>query len=161
MTSLFPRIRTGTAYGPGAILPVPLYGLQIFERKAGWDSTRHARRAMGSALRLRRSLIHYRARSNLHRLQKANRRNGKHGPQLLSGEPGWDSAHAAENAALWRFLNAASNPHRLQKAKNKGHRKDGLCFWRRRWDSNPRNITVQLISSQPRYDHFDTSPGRG
>ena len=110
MTSLFPRIRTGTAYGPGAILPVPLYGLQIFERKAGWDSTRRARRAMGSALRLRRSLIHYGARSNLHRLQKANRRNGKHGTQLLSGEPGWDSAHAAENAALRRFLNAALNP---------------------------------------------------
>lgn len=30
--------------------------------------------------------------------------------------------------------------------------------WRRRWDSNPRNLAVQLISSQSRYDHFDTSP---
>ena len=31
-------------------------------------------------------------------------------------------------------------------------------FWRSGWDSNPRNLTVQLISSQPRYDHFDTAP---
>ena len=30
--------------------------------------------------------------------------------------------------------------------------------WRRRWDSNPRYREVQLISSQSRYDHFDTSP---
>ena len=31
--------------------------------------------------------------------------------------------------------------------------------WRRRWDSNPRaGVTDKLISSQPRYDHFDTSP---
>ena len=29
--------------------------------------------------------------------------------------------------------------------------------WRRRWDSNPRAIARKLISSQPRYDHFDTS----
>ena len=31
-------------------------------------------------------------------------------------------------------------------------------FWRRRWDSNPRTLADQLISSQSRYDHFDTSP---
>ena len=31
-------------------------------------------------------------------------------------------------------------------------------FWRRRWDSNPRTVARQLISSQSRYDHFDTSP---
>ena len=30
--------------------------------------------------------------------------------------------------------------------------------WRRRWDSNPRTVARQLISSQSRYDHFDTSP---
>lgn len=34
----------------------------------------------------------------------------------------------------------------------------GVYLWRRRWDSNPRYVAVQLISSQPRYDHFDTSP---
>lgn len=31
-------------------------------------------------------------------------------------------------------------------------------FWRRGRDSNPRGIAPKLISSQPRYDHFDTSP---
>ena len=30
--------------------------------------------------------------------------------------------------------------------------------WRKRWDSNPRYREVQLISSQSRYDHFDTLP---
>ena len=34
------------------------------------------------------------------------------------------------------------------------------CFfyWRCGWDSNPRYREVQLISSQSRYDHFDTTP---
>ena len=31
-------------------------------------------------------------------------------------------------------------------------------FLRRRWDSNPRTLTDQTISSRSRYDHFDTSP---
>ena len=31
-------------------------------------------------------------------------------------------------------------------------------FWRSGWDSNPRNLAVQLISSQSRFDHFDTAP---
>ena len=31
-------------------------------------------------------------------------------------------------------------------------------LWRRGRDSNPRGIAPKLISSQPRYDHFDTSP---
>ena len=30
-------------------------------------------------------------------------------------------------------------------------------IWRRGRDSNPRGIAPKLISSQPRYDHFDTS----
>ena len=30
--------------------------------------------------------------------------------------------------------------------------------WRRRWDSNPRDVSVKRISSAPRYDRFDTSP---
>ena len=33
--------------------------------------------------------------------------------------------------------------------------------WRRRWDSNPRDIAVKLISSQSRYDRFDTSAYSG
>ena len=40
--------------------------------------------------------------------------------------------------------------------KNKKQRPAGCCFWRRRWDSNPRDIAVKLISSQSRYDRFDT-----
>ena len=31
-------------------------------------------------------------------------------------------------------------------------------IWRRERDSNPRGIAPKLISSQPRYDHFDNSP---
>ena len=30
-------------------------------------------------------------------------------------------------------------------------------IWRSGWDSNPRAVTRKLISSQPRYDHFDTA----
>ena len=30
--------------------------------------------------------------------------------------------------------------------------------WRREWDSNPRALSRKLISSQPRYDHFDIPP---
>ena len=33
----------------------------------------------------------------------------------------------------------------------------GALLWRRGWDSNPRDVSAKLISSQPRYDHFDTS----
>ena len=36
----------------------------------------------------------------------------------------------------------------------------GVPWWRRRWDSNPRALSDNLISSQARYDHFDTSPDR-
>ncbi len=31
-------------------------------------------------------------------------------------------------------------------------------LWRSGRDSNPRAIARKLISSQPRYDHFDTAP---
>ena len=31
-------------------------------------------------------------------------------------------------------------------------------FWRSGWDSNPRALAGYLISSQARYDHFDTAP---
>ena len=33
-------------------------------------------------------------------------------------------------------------------------------LWRKRWDSNPRALADNLISSQARYDHFDTLPYR-
>ena len=32
--------------------------------------------------------------------------------------------------------------------------------WRRRWDSNPRALSDNSISSRARYDRFDTSPFR-
>ena len=41
--------------------------------------------------------------------------------------------------------------------KNKKQHPVRCCFWRRRWDSNPRGIAAKLISSQSRYDRFDTS----
>ena len=34
--------------------------------------------------------------------------------------------------------------------------RSGRLFWRSGRDSNPRAIARKLISSQPRYDHFDT-----
>ena len=45
--------------------------------------------------------------------------------------------------------------------KNKKQHPVRCCFWRRRWDSNPRDIAVKLISSQSRYDRFDTSAYSG
>ena len=41
--------------------------------------------------------------------------------------------------------------------KNKKQHPAGCCFWRRRWDSNPRGIAAKLISSAPSYDHLSTS----
>ena len=45
--------------------------------------------------------------------------------------------------------------------KNKKQHPAGCCLWRRRWDSNPRDIAVKLISSQSRCDRFDTSAYSG
>ena len=42
--------------------------------------------------------------------------------------------------------------------KNRKQHPARCCFWRRWWESNPRDIAVKLISSQSRYDHFDTAP---
>ena len=49
--------------------------------------------------------------------------------------------------------------HRTEKEKPAAGKTDyWRDFWRSGWDSNPRNLAVQLISSQSRYDHFDTAP---
>ena len=48
-----------------------------------------------------------------------------------------------------RVLFAIENPSALEF--------QGVC-WRRRWDSNPRALTDNRISSAARYDRFDTSP---
>ena len=42
--------------------------------------------------------------------------------------------------------------------KERTTRLGGSSFWRRERDSNPRVLAHKLISSQPRYDHFDISP---
>ena len=46
----------------------------------------------------------------------------------------------------------------ISSAIRKGTHFGCLCDWRRGWDSNPRVVAHKLISSQPRYDRFDTSP---
>ena len=43
----------------------------------------------------------------------------KYGPQGLARPPGWDSALAAEKAALRHFLNAASNPTVSERPKHR------------------------------------------
>ena len=43
--------------------------------------------------------------------------------------------------------------HRMKKPTHLGR----FILWRRGRDSNPRVISHKLISSQPRYDRFDTS----
>ena len=52
----------------------------------------------------------------------------------------------------WQFDTLLSN----EKASNTAWL---LAFrWRRRWDSNPRALADNRISSAARYDHFDTCP---
>ena len=46
----------------------------------------------------------------------------------------------------------------LKRSHAKRHPWGCLFAWRKRWDSNPRYVAVYLISSQGRYDHFDTLP---
>ena len=45
----------------------------------------------------------------------------------------------------------------LSKKEIPRKRKHSRGIWRSGWDSNPRAIARKLISSQPRYDHFDTA----
>ena len=54
----------------------------------------------------------------------------------------------------------AINKLNRPKTKKNPHSQTWLWgfYWRRERDSNPRGIAPKLISSQPRYDHFDTSP---
>ena len=64
---------------------------------------------------------------------------------------------------LSRFLRALSAPIRVKirvKRKNgtQEYRKFKGSSVRSGWDSNPRYVAVHLISSQGRYDHFDTAP---
>ena len=59
----------------------------------------------------------------------------------------------AGNAQIvWTF-----SPGRGAKKKDPNCIQIRVLLWRRGWDSNPRDVSAKLISSQPRYDHFDTS----
>ena len=51
-------------------------------------------------------------------------------------------------------------PEKRIGAKNKNPRRslNSARIWRRRWDSNPRDVAVNSISSRARYDRFDTPP---
>ena len=49
---------------------------------------------------------------------------------------------------------------RLRQTGRAPPREGARPVWRRGWDSNPRGLAPKLISSQPRYDRFDTSPNR-
>ena len=55
-----------------------------------------------------------------------------------------------------RFGDRARAALSLRHAKR--HPERCLFAWRRERDSNPRVLAHKLISSQPRYDHFDISP---
>ena len=63
---------------------------------------------------------------------------------------------AQERQKEYRRLCGRSYDNRYLDYKTPSDRSDGA--WRRRWDSNPRGLSPYLISSQGRYDHFDTPP---
>jgi hypothetical protein len=71
----------------------------------------------------------------------------------------WHEIPGRENSPPDCFLIRPSNPTE-QLANTKTSTLLGCLFlcWRRGWDSNPREVSLKLISSQPRYDRFDTSP---
>ncbi len=62
--------------------------------------------------------------------------------------------------SIYRFP-AASIAHRREKVQGKRKLTNLLSkfvdFWRSGWDSNPRALAGYLISSQGRYDRFDTA----
>ena len=64
-----------------------------------------------------------------------------------------------ESAAVLTECRVALASARAEKEKPAAGETDyWRDFWRKRWDSNPRTLADQLISSQSRYDHFDTLP---
>ncbi len=62
-----------------------------------------------------------------------------------------------QNNTLCCFVRCVRIPVYILRQKQKHPLTRMLCFWRRGRDSNPRELSPKLISSQPRYDHFDTS----
>ena len=71
----------------------------------------------------------------------------------LCAEPNSSSAKTVpEPRTLWKIL--LMGKRKVYKRRKSACR---LIFWRSGRDSNPRGIAPKLISSQPRYDHFDTA----
>ncbi len=58
----------------------------------------------------------------------------------------------------WRVCCSALRIPPNSSAKTKGHPLGVLLSWRKRWDSNPRALADNRISSAARCDHFDTLP---
>ena len=53
--------------------------------------------------------------------------------------------------------------NKTKKPRNFKQNRNCVAFWktwRRVWDSNPRALSDNCISSAARYDHFDNSPNR-
>ena len=108
-----------------------------------------------AALRLHWSLIHCRSV----RIPHAKKAPMK-GTFVFGGGGGIRLRLRSPVAALrlhWSLIHCRSVRIPHTKSPHEGD----FCFWRRRWDSNPRGLAPYLISSQGRYDHFDTPPRRG
>ena len=88
-----------------------------------------------------------------------------------SGDPGsawwrkrWDSTHGLKNSPPDCFSPTCGRVALFSSPPLKPPLKNaptcGWCipYWRKRWDSNPRALADYLISSQARYDHFETLP---
>ena len=56
------------------------------------------------------------------------------------------------------LLTAFESRYYILLIKRKDTTRVSFVLWRRERDSNPRVLAHKLISSQPRYDHFDISP---
>ncbi len=66
--------------------------------------------------------------------------------QIEAQRNGFDlERRSSAMSALWLLKKAGASDMKLAPT------------WRGGWDSNPRAVARKLISSQPRYDHFDTA----
>ena len=100
-------------------------------------------------------------RSKTHQKKKCRKPAWIQGFSALCWRSGWDSVAPAGLGGARSGVPPARHSTRALRIpsyqKNKGHDVP-LFFWRSGWDSNPRGIAPKLISSQPRYDRFDTAP---
>ena len=93
---------------------------------------------------------------------KIKKQSHPQGMTLIFWRSGWDSFSAekpvrgSDSPPDCHSLPLTSNPYKIKKQSHPQGMT--LIFWRSGWDSNPRTVARQLISSQPRYDHFDTTP---